>query len=130
MSPADFRSASVASANSSRTASSSSPAWVASRAASWWSLIVRVEQVDDLLRQFVEAVVCGEPQIRMLGPLIRAADPGEVRDLAGACFGVQTLRIPLLTLLDRCVAENFVELQSRIGVHSPSQFAVLNQRTD
>ena len=37
-----------------------------------------LEQVDDLLRQLLEAVVRGQPQVGILRPLVRAVDPGEI----------------------------------------------------
>ena len=64
------------------------------------------------------------------GPLVRAVDAGEVRDLARARFGVQALGITLLAFLERGVAEHLEEVEAGVGVHFTGQLPVFGQRAD
>ena len=71
------------------------------------------QQFDHLSAKLVGGAVRRQPQIRVLRPLIRAVDPGEVRDLARARLGVQALRVAALAVLQRGVAEHLEEVEAR-----------------
>lgn len=84
------------------------------------SMQLRQSKVSkDLRHAVVERVGRIDPQLGIVGRLIRCRNAAELLDFSGARFGVQALHVSLLADLNRSINEDFYEPALRVQSSDP-----------